>query len=321
MDAVIASLLPAGDEAIFMMIGFGGMFSLVLAALGIANAVRGRAAVRRRAADSVAVAAPAAGDVGALDSGKRAAERVLALVSIVVQLDEKQARVLRAQLVQAGFFNPAAPGWFFGARFALAAALAMAGVVAVPMLLPDLTPMTTLFAIAACGIAGYLAPGFYLGRRIGTRTAQVRAGFPDFMDLMVVCSEAGLAMEAALDRVTREIAGAYPALGENLFMTSLEIRAGRTVPDALDRMAKRLGVQEAKSFATLLQQSEELGSSITQSLKVYSDDMRNKRLMRAEEKAYALPAKLVVPLTLFVFPVLLVTLLLPVVIRTMGANF
>src|SRR5213079_2925696 len=112
-------------------------------------------------------------------------------------------------------------------------------------------------------------------RRIAGRRVEHRAGFPDFMDLLVVCADAGLSMEAALDRVGRELADSY------------------------------------RSLSTLLQQSEKLGSSLTEALRVYSDDMRHKRLSRAEEKAYSLPAKLSVPLTLCVFPVVIIVILLP----------
>jgi tight adherence protein C len=104
-------------------------------------------------------------------------------------------------------------------------------------------------------------------------------------------------------------------------MTNLEIRAGRTMSDALEHLGDRLGVEEARSFATLIQQSEELGSSITEALRVYSDDMRHKRLSRAEEKAYSLPAKLAVPMMVCIFPVLFVVILLPVIVRLVVGNY
>jgi tight adherence protein C len=161
-------------------------------------------------------------------------------------------------------------------------------------------------------------PSLYVGRRVKKNRDEHRAGFPDFMDLMVVCADAGLAMESALDRVGRELTQSYPSLSSNLAMTTLEMRAGRTLGEALDQLGDRLGIPEARSFATLLQQSEELGSSLTEALRIYSDDMRHQRLSRAEEKAYALPAKLVIPLGLCVFPVLLIVTILPVYIRLKG---
>jgi tight adherence protein C len=161
----------------------------------------------------------------------------------------------------------------------------------------------------------------YLDRRIKARKAEHQAGFPDFMDLLVVCADAGLSMEASLDRVGRELGDSYPSLTANIHMTNLEIRAGRTMSDALEHLGDRLGVEEARSFATLIQQSEELGSSITEALRVYSDDMRHKRLSRAEEKAYSLPAKLAVPMMVCIFPVLFVVILLPVIVRLVVGNY
>ena len=128
-------------------------------------------------------------------------------------------------------------------------------------------------------------------------------------------------MEAALERVGRELGESYPSLSANLHMTNLEIRAGRRLSDALEHLAERLSLEEARSFATLIDQSIELGSSITDALRVYSDDMRHKRLSRAEEKAYALPAKLSVPMMVCIFPVLFVVILLPVFVRLHVGNF
>ena len=165
------------------------------------------------------------------------------------------------------------------------------------------------------GILGYFVPNIYLSRVISVRQVEHRTGFPDFMDLLVVCADAGLSMEAALDRVGRELADSYRSLSANIHMATLEMRAGRTLSETLDHLADRLGLEEARSFATLLQQSEKLGSSLTEALRVYSDDMRHKRMSRAEEKAYSLPAKLSVPLTLCVFPVVIIVILLPVYVR------
>jgi tight adherence protein C len=155
----------------------------------------------------------------------------------------------------------------------------------------------------------------YIDRRIAARKLEHRAGFPDFLDLLVVCADAGLSMEASLERVGRELGDSYPALTADIHMTNLEVRAGRTLKDALERFAERLGLEEARSFATLINQSIDLGSSISDAMRVYSDDMRHKRLSRAEEKAYALPAKLSLPMMVCIFPVLFVVILLPVFVK------
>ena len=127
-------------------------------------------------------------------------------------------------------------------------------------------------------------------------------------------------MEAGIVKIAGELESAYPALARNLQFTTIEMRSGKTLSSAIDALGRRLGIEEARSFATLLAQSEELGSSLSQSLRAYSDDMRNKRLMKAEQKAFSLPAKLVVPLTLLVFPTLLMVLLLPVVVSVSKIN-
>jgi tight adherence protein C len=122
-----------------------------------------------------------------------------------------------------------------------------------------------------------------------------------------------------MERISRDLARDYPSLARNLGFMSLELRAGKSTREALENLAMRLGIPEAKSFATLIQQSEELGSSLVQSLRVYSDEMRQKRLARAEEKAHALPVKLVVPLALFIFPVILGVTLMPVALKLFRA--
>src|SRR5207302_8811786 len=112
------------------------------------------------------------------------------------------------------------------------------------------------------------------------RRNEHRMGFPDFMDLLVVCADSGLSMEAALERVGRELGDTYPSLCANIHMTNLEIRAGRTMTEALEHFGDRLGLEEARAFATLIQQSAELRSSITEAPRVYSDDMPHKRPSR-----------------------------------------
>ena len=223
-------------------------------------------------------------------------------------------KVLRQRLIQAGIFDPSAVGYFFILRTVLAIGLAAALFFVLPAINPNRGTFFWLIIIAG-GIAGYVGPSMYLDKRIAKRKQEYRAGFPDFMDLLVVCADSGLSMEAALDRVCREMGDTYPALTTNIHMTNLEIRAGRTLDDALERFAARVGLEEARSFTTLIIQSLELGSSITDALRVYSDDMRHKRLSRAEEKAYALPAKLSVPMMVCIFPVLFVVILLPVVVK------
>ena len=233
--------------------------------------------------------------------------------------DEKM-KVLRRRLIQAGIYDPRAVGYFFFVRLTLAVGLAVAVFLAHPLIALRSTTAFWLIVIVAA-IVGYVGPSVYIDRRITSRKLEHRAGFPDFMDLLVVCADAGLSMEAAFERIGREMGDSYPSLTGNIHMTNLEIRAGRPLKDALERFADRLAIEEARAFAVLINQSIDLGSSITDALRVYSDDMRHKRLSLAEEKAYALPVKLSLPMMICIFPVLFVVILLPIFVRLYTGSY
>jgi tight adherence protein C len=228
--------------------------------------------------------------------------------------DDTNMKVLRQRLIQAGIYDPRAVAFFFIGRAVLAVVLAGAVFAIVPLVAANTGSGFWLMVIAG-GVAGYVGPSVYIDRRIAARKVEHRSGFPDFMDLLVVCADSGLSMEASFERVGRELGDSYPSLTANIHMTNLEIRAGRALKDALERFAERLALDEARAFATLINQSIDLGSSITDALRVYSEDMRHARLSRAEEKAYALPAKLAIPMMVCIFPVLFVVILLPVFVR------
>jgi tight adherence protein C len=288
-----------------------------IAAFGVMAAVQLRGAVKRRAAgiSSDGDDPMGTGPRALRNTGMKAAQRLMDYTNKHYStLDDHNMKLLRRRLVQAGIFEPRAVAFFFLTRAVLAVGFATATFILMPILAPNAN--STLWpAVGVAGLVGYLAPSLVVDRMISVRQREYRAGFPDFMDLLVVCADAGLAMEGALERVGRELGASYPALSANIHMTNLEIRAGRTLTEALEHFGDRLGLEEVRSFATLIQQSSELGSSITDALRVYSDDMRHKRLSIAEEKAYALPAKLSLPLMLCVFPTLFVVILLPVYVR------
>ena len=236
--------------------------------------------------------------------------------------NEENMRVVRQRMVQAGIYDPRG-GCLLLRRAHRTGSPArdrrlhfLAG-----FLHPTSGTGGWLMALVG-GIAGYIGPSMYIDKRISTRKDEHRRGFPDFMDLLVVCADSGLSMEASLERVGRELGESYPSLCTNIHMTNLEIRAGRNLKEALEHFGGRLALEEARAFATLINQSIDLGSSITDALRVYSDDMRHKRLSRAEEKAYALPAKLSLPMMVCIFPVLFVVILLPVYVKLhMGHYF
>ena len=284
--------------------------------------VRLRGDIKRRAASiSNYGEQQKGGGRGLRESSMKAAKQLLDYTTKhYATTDTKNMKVLRQRLIQGGFYDPRAVGFFFLARTGLAVGLALAVFFIVPVFL-SAEGSKFWMMVGAAGVVGYVGPTFYLDRTIKKRKMEYQSGFPDFMDLLVVCADSGLSMEAALNRVGSELTDTYPSLAANIHMTNLEIRAGRTLADALERFADRVGLDEVRAFVTLISQSIELGSNITQALRVYSDDMRHKRLSRAEEKAYALPAKLALPMMVCIFPVLFVVILLPVFVRIQTGNF
>jgi len=290
--------LAAGTLAFALMIG-----------------VRAREAVRRRAARVSLDEDSSAGRRSLRYSGLKAAQKLVDYTSKhYSSVDGKDMKMLRHRLVQAGIYDSHAAAYFFIARTAMAVGLALVSFFVLQMLgMHGKTPFWLL--VMAGGLCGYLAPSAFLARRVAAKRLEHQAGFPDFMDLLVVCADAGLAIEAALDRIGRELSDSYPSLAANIHMAILEIRAGRTLTEALEHLGDRLGLEEARSFATLIRQSDELGSGVSNALRVYSEDMRHKRMSRAEEKAYSLPAKLSVPMMVCIFPVLFIVILLPVIVQ------
>jgi tight adherence protein C len=308
--------MSGGDNSATMVSIFVFLSAGALA-FGIMAVIQVRVAVKRRTAGIGTVTTDdVTDDPRSLRyTSKVAAQRLIDYTAKNYSTENTgETKELRRRLIQAGFLDARAAGLFFLARGIGAIVLGIAAFLLAPLALRDDSNMFWPLVMMGC-ILGYFMPSVYLSRRIAGRQVEHRSGFPDFMDLLVVCADAGLSMEAALDRVGRELSDSYRSLSANIHMATLEMRAGRTLSETLDHLADRLGLEEARSFATLLQQSEKLGSSLTEALRVYSDDMRHQRLSRAEEKAYSLPAKLSVPLTLCVFPVVIIVIMLPVYVR------
>jgi tight adherence protein C len=309
-----------GDSAA-MMLGLLVFLAGGTLAFAAMIGIRAQGAIRRRAA-RIGIDDEALYNRRTLrHSSMRAAQRLVEYTNKhYSSVDDKDMKALRRRLLLAGVYDPRAVAYFFIMRAVLAVVLALASFFLQQMF--HLEGKSSFWLVVGVGgLLGYLGPSFYLDRRIKKKRLEHQSGFPDFMDLLVVCADAGLAMEAALDRVGRELGDSYPSLTANIHMANLEIRAGRTLTEALEHLGDRLGLEEARAFATLIQQSDELGSSITDALRVYSDDMRHKRLSRAEEKAYSLPAKLALPMMVCIFPVLFVVILCPVIVRMATGNW
>lgn len=232
---------------------------------------------------------------------------------------EGQPDGLELRLFQAGFYGPNAALYFnisrlvfvaigFFAIFALLSAI-------VPASMPAFVPFLGALLIGA----GFLViPSILLDFFANRIKERYRRTFPDFMDMMITCADAGMSLEAAVGRVTDEIITTHQHLGIQLAIMQLQLRAGKPLRDALRDLADRIGLEEARSLAVLFRQSEELGSSLVNALRVYSEEMRDQRILRAEEQANSLPVRLMLPLGLFVFPVVMMIVMLPAIVRMLS---
>jgi tight adherence protein C len=245
---------------------------------------------------------------------------------VVRYFDEKRFKVegpvrskLRQELLRAGFFHPNAISYYIFARLGLVVVFPILTYVVIVTFMNDATTLVKFVLVAVMTTIAILGPDAYIARRQRKLQDEYATAFPDLLDLMVVCADAGLGLEAALDRISREMIKKHRALGMNLLMMGAETRAGRSTIDALSSFADRLGLDEARSFVATLRQSIELGSDIGDALVVFSDDMRDKRLLRAEERANQLPVKMVIPLGVCIFPVILLVILLPIVVKLSAA--
>jgi tight adherence protein C len=238
-----------------------------------------------------------------------------------ISLHDDKAAVLQERLTLAGYNQPYAVRAFVLIRTTLT--LIFPALTYSFLIASGSTMVGTKFYLVVLGSAllGLYLPNVIVSGRADRRMTEILNGFPDALDLMLVCVEAGLGIDACFARVGEEIVNLHPRLAELFAGVSLELRAGRPRADALKNMARKSGVQEIQSFATLVIQSDKLGASIGQALKVYAAEMREGRRMRAEEKAHRLPVLLSVPMVVFLLPVVVGSLGLPAAIQISNSQF
>jgi len=287
--------------------------TLIAAGLGGAVLIsvleaRGGSKMRARLYGEAKEDAAAAGPAPVLEVLRRLGDRI-------ALRDPTQVSVIRAKLIQAGFMSREAVPLYLGARIVGLAVVVVAGLLMAPWLLSGSRGMTPVLVVGGLSLVAMLGPDRVINARRVKRETEYRDGFPDFLDLLVASVEAGLSLDAGVSRVSEELARRYPNLAEQLQLLNREMRAGRSRKEAWLSLADRLGIEEARSLATMLRQAEEMGTSLGDTLAVFAEDMRTKRMLKAEEKAAALPAKLTLPLILFIFPCLLGVLVLPAAIR------
>jgi tight adherence protein C len=326
MDRLLAaSASMATFGTTLAIVVFAAVFLLVA---GIAGLLPGRDAVTRRMAQCQRK------PIDERSVSLRLEERSIGLLRFLEPIEGKllpssrqELSALSRRLQRAGYRHPKAPMIYFGTRLVLAMALLPAALLGLPLAGLRLPSDTLLLAaLALSGISFYL-PVLWVSRRAILRQRRAREGLPDAIDMLLVCVEAGLSLGAGLERVGREIGRAHPILGEELADVSLAIQAGKGREEALRDLAERLAIDEVASLVGMLVQTEALGTSLAQGLRVHAEDIRRKRFLRAEERANKLPVQMTLPLGLFILPTLMIVVLTPVIVRfvrilfpTMGAS-
>jgi tight adherence protein C len=284
--------------------------SVVVAAAALLLMPKKAAAIDRRLEELMPESATPAKD----------AKSFKAIVDLFKRVGEKAPRSpkelgqLRLRLVQAGFRRDEALTIFFGIRVSLALILFALFSTSIVMR-PNIT-----IALAGLGF-GYIAPGMVVARLAKRRAHRIRLSLADALDLLVVSVEAGLGLDQAMTRVGNELAFAYPDLSDELRLVNLELRAGKARSEALRNLGDRTGVEDLGSLVTMLIQTDKFGTSVAQSLRVYSETLRTKRRQRAEEAAAKTGVKMVFPLVLCIFPAIWVVTIGPAAIKFVTVLF
>ncbi|SEK19501.1 type II secretion system F family protein [Pacificibacter marinus] len=227
--------------------------------------------------------------------------------------DEEEYSAVHLKLIQAGYRSKNAVRMYHFAQFALGLGLLAFGVLLAVLKSgnADVTTQSMILTVLLPAGIGYMAPKYWITRRVETRREEITNGFPDALDLMLVCVEAGQSLDQSIIRVAREIRSGFPALADEFDIVSFEVKAGKDKINVLRDMAERAGVPDVTSFVTVLIQSQAFGTSIADALRIYASEMRDKRVMRAEEKANTLPTKMTLATMMLTVPPLLIILIGP----------
>jgi tight adherence protein C len=266
--------------------------------------------LRRRLRDRAGAATTATGE--SLIKSSKIENRMLAWIQARLPMGAgKGPSRLSLTLAEAGFEAPSAVSWYVLIRIATAVGLPLLLVLIQQISSTPLAGLKlTIGTLGLCGL-GLVLPAMAVDMRVADRRQRIEHQFPDALDLMVVCVEAGLGVDAAFIRVSQEIAPSHPDISREFNRVSQELRAGRSRSDALRIMADRVHVDALRAFAALMIQTDSLGASITQCLRSYSSELRETRFLKGEEKAMRIPVLLTMPLVACILPVIITALLLP----------
>jgi tight adherence protein C len=245
-----------------------------------------------------------------LRADREAVQQIVKPLENVLPRSAQEVSVVQKRLMRAGYRKDSNVNTFYASK------------IAVPIVLSILVtlaghPFGVFFSYVVAAGLGFLVPDFWLGNRISSRQERIRLGLPEALDLLVICSEAGLSLDQAILRVSQELKLSQPQIAEEFGLMMLEQKAGRPRHDALKALADRVDIDSVRALVNTLIQADTFGTSIAKTLRVYSDTMRTQRKQKAEEQAAKTTVKLVFPLVLFIFPSLFLVALGPALISMM----
>ncbi len=296
-----------------------GGFGLVLIAAALPSMLRKQADPMTKFRDSTRGMVP----VSAARAGTAPPKKALRMGTGTDKLDkfagflepknEEEFSAARLKMMRAGYRSKTAVRTFHAVQFILGIVFLVLGVIyaIVSSATGEISTPTLVLSVIVPGALGYYLPKYWIEKRVAARQKEIQNGFPDALDMMLVCVEAGQSLDQSMIRVYKELAAGFPALAEELELVSNEVKAGKDKTTVLRAFADRSGVPDVASFVTVMIQSQTFGTSIAEALRVYASEMRDKRVMRAEEAANKLPTKITLGTMMFTVPPLLVILVGP----------
>jgi len=248
-----------------------------------------------------------------LTNRNQAADRLRSILGSFKMLQDDQLKKIQTKLMQAGIRTKDLAFFIIAARFVMPVVLGASAVVVIYVLnwFPEWSWLRRYITVAGVLVGAYKAPDVWLKNKVTKRSHAVRKGLPDALDLLVICAEAGLTVDAAFGRVARELGKAYPELGDEFGLTAIELGFLNERRQAFENLATRVDLEAVRGVVTTMIQTEKYGTPLASALRVLSAEFRHQRMMRAEEKAARLPAIMTVPLILFILPTLFVVILGP----------
>lgn len=308
VDVVLAGSILAGVTALAVLLA-------VYAAITVRDPMKGRVKVlsERREELKAGIVKVNARKRVSLVHRNETTDTLKQTLNKMQVLQDSQVKTVQQKLAQAGIRNKE---WAVAVIFGrMVLPVLLGGLAAFAVYFSDMFPewgdMKRFAAFAGMTIAGYKAPDIFIQNKITKRTDLIRKGLPDALDLLVICAEAGLTVDAAFNRVAKELGRAYPELGEEFALTSIELSFLTERKQAFDNLAYRVDLDAVKGVVTTMVQTERYGTPLASALRVLSAEFRNERMMRAEEKAARLPAIMTVPLIMFILPTLFIVILGP----------